>query len=163
MYFNSPKTLEELRNEYKKLCFQFHPDVSGFDSTDIMKQINLEYENLSNELAKGSKFVDSEMEFSALYKEKIEALIKIKGILIEIIGNWIWVTGETKANKEYLKELKFSYAPKKQAWFFKNYVYHKKTSEKDLDTIREMYGSTVVSNSKREDEQRHETNQLAFS
>jgi hypothetical protein len=43
--------------------------------------------------------------------------------------------------------MKFSFAPKKCAWFFKNYVYYKKGSEKGLDEIRNMYGSTVVNNS----------------
>ena len=144
--FVKPENLQQLRDQYKNLCFKYHPDVSGFDSTEIMKEINVEYLRLSEILAKGTKFYESEMNFSTLYQEKIEILIKLKGLTLEIIGNWLWVTGDTKTHKDILKSLKFNYAPKKQAWFFKNYPYHKKQGEKPLDEIRYMYGSRIVSN-----------------
>lgn len=145
-HFNpAPGTLQELRSMFRDLAFKFHPDLTGEHNTETMKEINLEYESLSNRLADGTQFADSEKEFSTLYKEKIEVLIKLQGLFIEIIGNWLWVSGNTKEHKDKLKELKFNYAPKKQAWFFKNYPYRKKGKEKELDEIRQMYGSQVVS------------------
>jgi len=149
-HFTSPKDLSELRNQYKTLVFKHHPDVSGYDSIEVMKLINNEYEKLTKDLARGLKYEDSEIEFSELFRQKIEVLLKLDGILIEIIGNWIWVTGETKKHKDALKEMSFRFAPKKVAWYFKNYKFYKRNKEKDLDEIRSMYGSQVVNGMKKE-------------
>lgn len=140
-HFNNIADLNELRKAYRELSFINHPDVSGFDSTLIMQEINAEYKELGDLLAASGKFADSEIEFNSLYKEKIEALIKIKNISIELIGNWIWVTGETKAIKETLKGMKFRFAPLKKAWYFKNYSYVKKTTENvSFEEMRALYG-----------------------
>ena len=47
-----------------------------------------------------------------------------------------------KAHKEMLKELKFRYAHKKQAWYYHTEPYRKKSKrELTLDEIRDMFGS----------------------
>ena len=154
-YFNQPKSLQELRDQYKALCFQFHPDVSVRDTTADMQVINAEFDELSKELAKGQKYEESEIKFNDLYKEKIDVLIKLKGIQIEIIGNWIWVTGDTKPIKDVLKGLGFTFSPNKVAWYFKSYTYWKRGKEElSLGVIRSMYGSTKVSGSGEPDDNR---------
>ena len=55
MYFESPKTLEELKNQFRKLALKFHPDRNMDDieaSTQAMKDINAEYEKLFDLLEK---------------------------------------------------------------------------------------------------------------
>ena len=44
-YFNNPKTLEELRKQYKNLLKKYHPDNVG-GSEEATKDINNEYEAL---------------------------------------------------------------------------------------------------------------------
>lgn len=39
-YFNNPKTLEELKKQYKKLVMENHPDKGG--DLEKMKAINVE-------------------------------------------------------------------------------------------------------------------------
>jgi curved DNA-binding protein CbpA len=146
-HFQNISDLTSLRNEYKKLAKQFHPDLSGFDSTIIMQEINNEYDLIGSQLAKGSKFEESENELNKLYKEKIETLIKINNLFVEVIGNWIWVTGDTKEHKDLLKELKFRFAPVKKAWYFKTYSYKKKQGEYvDFEGMRQMFGSKKFAN-----------------
>ena len=43
-YFNNCKSIEDVKKLYKKLCKQYHPDLNKDDTTEIMKQINAEYE-----------------------------------------------------------------------------------------------------------------------
>lgn len=43
-------------------------------------------------------------------------LLTFKNCKIEIIGNWIWVSGNTKYYKEILKSLKFNWINNKKAW-----------------------------------------------
>ena len=52
------------------------------------------------------------------------------------------MTGDTKEHKNILKELKFRYAHKKQAWYYHTEPYKKKGKrELTLDEIRDMFGS----------------------
>ena len=74
-YFNpTPANLQELRTMYKTLVFRYHPDVHPELSGDEMKAINTQYEDLSRILAHETKFEESELHFSDLYKDIIEAL-----------------------------------------------------------------------------------------
>ena len=47
-YFANIKTLDELKAQYRRLAMQYHPDRGG--STEIMQQINAEYERLHERL-----------------------------------------------------------------------------------------------------------------
>ena len=68
--------------------------------------------------------------------------MKMDDIVIEIIGCFIWVTGNTRTYKDRLKELKFQWHSKKFAWYLKPEDYKKRSrGDYDLDEIREMYGT----------------------
>jgi hypothetical protein len=56
---------------------------------------------------------------------------------------FVWVTGDTKPNKDKLKALGFQWHSKKSAWFLAPEDYRKR-SRKDytMDTIRAMYGTS---------------------
>jgi predicted solute-binding protein len=62
-----------------------------------------------------------------------------------LVGAWIWVTGNTRPNKEILKAAGFLFASKKVAWYFRTAEYKvSKGGKKSLDEIREKYGSEVL-------------------
>ena len=44
-YFDNPKTLEELRRQYKELLKKYHPDNAN-GSTHATQEINAEYDAL---------------------------------------------------------------------------------------------------------------------
>ena len=77
----------------------------------------------------------------------IDALLNFD-LTIEIIGTWIWVSGDTFAVKAQLKELGFKWASKKKAWYWhpEGYVrMHKKNFT--LDEIKNMHGSQTLKTS----------------
>ena len=46
-WFQNPKTLEELKKQYKRLAMQHHPDIGG--NVRDMQEINAEYnQNTTN-------------------------------------------------------------------------------------------------------------------
>jgi hypothetical protein len=47
-FFEGIKTLDELRKEYRRLAFLYHPDKGG--DTAIMQVINYQYDRLSKKL-----------------------------------------------------------------------------------------------------------------
>ena len=145
MFINC-KTLEELKKAYHAAALKAHPDKGG--STEAMQAVNNAYDKyfpiLKNKhLNKDGKMYEKENdEAPDYYKDIIEKLMKFEGCYIEIIGCFIWVSGETKPHKDSLKELGFKWHSTKECWYLAPEGYKKHTAKKyELDEIRNMYGS----------------------
>jgi len=75
----------------------------------------------------------------------IDKIINLKGIVIELIGVWLWVSGETKQHRTILKEAGFWFAPKKCMWYFRPENFKRNTHKPiDINAIRSKYGSDVI-------------------
>ena len=153
-YFDNPQTLEDLKKQYRELALKHHPDRGG--SNEAMKAVNNEYDNLFNKLKDIHRTKDGETytannetnETPEQFKSIIDELMKFDGIVIEIIGCFLWVTGNTKPYKDYLKALNLKWHSKKFAWYLKPEDYKKRSrGDYDLDQIRTMYGSDGAVNS----------------
>ena len=60
-HFTNIDSVETLKKQYKTLCKKYHPDLNhDTDTTDIMKQINAEYEKLFNEYKNIHKTAEGE-------------------------------------------------------------------------------------------------------
>ena len=147
-WFEKIKTLDELRTAYRKLAMLHHPDKGGLLSD--MQEINNEYETLSRLIIDGNfDFSEGrktyEHQASENIMEKINEIISIEGIIIEIIGSWIWITGNTKPVKGDLKNASFRFSQNKLAWYFHCDGYRKRNGKiHSMDQIREMWGSESV-------------------
>lgn len=145
-YFKNVSNLEELRKEYKRLLKQYHPDNGG--SEEITKAINLEYEKLF-EMLKNTSSIQKEKEqynkeMDAAFRDILNQVIDLD-INIEIIGSWIWVSGNTYNVKETLKRLGFNWINKRKMWAWHQEEYTKKrNSNKSLDELRSYYGSELI-------------------
>lgn len=156
-WFNNPTTAEELKKEYKKLALKNHPDMGG--STEAMQEINAEYDYLFARLKDTHRSATGETytaktettETAEQFRAIIEKLIHLDGIAIEICGSWVWVTGNTFAHKEELKKLSFRYSKGKNAWYYHEPGYHKKSRKSfTLEDIRDMFGSETVNGSQQD-------------
>lgn len=47
-WFKTAHTLEDVKHTYRTLCKQYHPDIHGAATEEIMKEINAEYERAFN-------------------------------------------------------------------------------------------------------------------
>jgi curved DNA-binding protein CbpA len=147
-YFNpTPRTLEELKKQYRELAMKHHPDMGGSDET--MKAVNAEYDRLFPKLKNVHQNKDGETyeretaETSEFFKDLISDLMSMDNIIIEIIGCFVWVTGDTRPNKDRLKALNFKWHMKKSAWYLAPDDYKKRSRKNyELDEIREMYGTS---------------------
>lgn len=149
-YFTNCKTLEELRKEYKKFLKQYHPDQPE-GSEEATKEINVEYEILFAILKNNQKKNDAAKtadnfneEFDRRFREALKAIIDLN-INIEIIGSWIWVSGETFAVKETLKGNGYRWIHSRKMWAFHCEPFIKNTKkQKSMEELRKIYGSDIV-------------------
>lgn len=134
-FFQSVTTIEELKKQYRKLALKFHPDKGGNPQDFI--QLKEEYDQLFKQLNKTDELKDT-------FRNIIDSLIKYD-IEIEIIGTWVWITGNTYAIKSKLNELGFKWARKKKAWYWHEGEY-KKVNKKQftLDDIRNMHKVQII-------------------
>jgi hypothetical protein len=146
-WFNECLTLEEVKAAYKKLAKQYHPDLGG--DTATMQEINKEYAFASAKAIKGANLSEEETEHEILsseeYRKAIEKIIHLEGIVIELVGYWIWVTGNTYPVRANLKDAGFFFAPKKLAWYFRTAEFKVSNGgKKSLAEIRNKYGSEIL-------------------
>ena len=149
-YFTpTPETLEQLKKAYRKLAMTHHPDAGG--SNEDMKIINAEYSALFEKLkdihvnSEGETYSKETTETSEQFIEIIDRLIRFEFIIIEIIGSFIWVSGNTKPYKDQLKEMNFRWSSNKLSWYLPPDGYKKRNRKNySMDDIREMYGSQEI-------------------
>lgn len=153
-YFSECKNQEEAKKLYKELARKNHPDIGGDLKT--MQEINAEYAKFqamganANARARQTEAHANGKKSAADYQDldevtekvrvKIEFALNLSGVEIELMGLWVWLTGNTKEHKEALKADGWKWAPKKSAWYFAGVpTFNRK--ETSLDEIRETYGS----------------------
>ena len=154
-WFKGVKDLNELRRVYRTLALKYHPDKGG--DTASMQEINNEYDKLSKVLIEtNTDFSEErkvyESQVSEDLKEKVAQVIILPGVTVEIIGSWIWITGDTKPVKEELKKSGFKFSRKKTAWYWHLGRYRKRTKKHyDMVDIRNMF---VTHRVERDEEER---------
>lgn len=113
-YFENCQTLEDAKALYKELVKKNHPDIGGDLRT--MQEINAEYAKFQANTAytgarkrqqeanaEGKKSAGDYQDLNAVseaLREKIYFALNLAGVEIELMGLWIWLTGNTKEHKE---------------------------------------------------------------
>lgn len=146
-FFKDVKTIEELKEQYKKLAFEHHPDRGG--KTADMQQINNEYDELLKQVknvhtaANGKTYTkaDERADVPDNFREIINAIITFN-CRIELCGSWLWVFNGY-AYREQLKEFGFFYCSGKKAWAWTDNP-TKNKYHLSLDDIRRMHGSEII-------------------
>jgi hypothetical protein len=147
---NSIKDLDDLKRQYRKLSMIYHPDKGG--SVEQMQELNDEYDKLRTKLKHGANLSEEESrledELDQVYKDVIAALVIMPNIEIELIGKWIWISGDTFPIKDMIKELGFKFAGNKKMWYWHAQDDYKKKSKQkySIDEIRDMYKNEKIQN-----------------
>ena len=140
--FKGIEGINEAKKVYKELAKKLHPDVGG--STELFKTLNHVYNHI---LEHGLSFLD-ESQFDLELEKVISKILHYENIIIEVVGSWIWLSGDTKAIKETLKELNFKWARKKKMWYYGE-MKGRNPKQKSMEDIKAKYGCQEVKSRQR--------------
>jgi len=115
-FFKDCETVEQVRAQYKDLAKQHHPDLGG--DTETMQRLNTEYSFAIAKILKGEKLTQEEIDeaiiLSEKHREALEKIMGLDGLVIELVGTWIWVSGNTYPNRKAIDAAGFEWAPLKR-------------------------------------------------
>ena len=112
----------------------------------MMQAVNQAYEALKD--YSGMVEVDeTQLNYGEELNDALNKIIHLSGLIIEICGAWVWVTGDTKPHSKELGKngAGFFWAKKKKAWYFRPSDWKSASRGNwSLDDIRNGHGSQSV-------------------
>ncbi len=148
MYLNGCKTIEELKQCYRSWTKKLHPDCGGSD--EEMKVLNAEYEKcfeiLKNKHNAAADEAHQTTETAAEFIEILEKLRNCHGLIIELCGSWLWISGNTYENRDTLKEAGCRWSKNKNKWYWRHEEDKPERKHKSMSMqwIRDRYGSETL-------------------
>jgi hypothetical protein len=159
-YFASCNTLDDAKLAYKTFAKILHPDINKSETAtaDFQEMCN-QFDSFQ---PKKLKFEKEMNEFNgAEYRTVLEQLWKLDGVIVEICGSYLWLSGETKKHLFQIKAIespmfeKPMWAKNKEMWFFKPKGYKSQNRKVfDINQIRAKYGSIDANERKSGTEQK---------
>lgn len=150
-YFTECKTIEDVKKVYHENAKRLHPDAGGnaADFREMMAEYKIIFERLKNihTNSKGETYKKEEetTETPEEYANIINSIIKMQGVKIEIIGTWIWCSGNTRIYAEDLKNAGFWWSKSKKAWYRTGETSHKKRRGRySMNQLRSRWGSQEI-------------------
>lgn len=146
-------TLAIVKLAYRRACKKYHPDINPA-GLEMMKAVNNAYEfmkTLDYADPKNTDHENDQPDYGDELNTALNAAMELHGLLIELCGSWIWISGDTKTHKAALKDAGFKWAHKKVQWYFRpaNFKSFGGKKRRSMDSIREKYGSTVYRQNQR--------------
>lgn len=135
--------IDALKKQYFKLAKKYHPDAGG--TTAQFQTLQSEYEKLLNNLLNGSNLnkeqKENEVIIDKAIRDVIDALINIENINIELIGKWLWISGNTYPVRQILKNAGLVFIKKegKPYWVYKG-VESTSRGKTSMEEIKKKYG-----------------------
>jgi hypothetical protein len=152
-HFNNIKNLEELRKIYRDLLKKNHPDNGG--NVEIMQEINAEYDRmfkiLKHTAGTTATADDTETDFTAETDARIREILSkliMYDLTIEVVGSWVWVSGNTYAYREQIKDAGLKWSKARKMWYYAPTDHKRHRGSKDsFEEIKSKYGSQKVKTS----------------
>jgi hypothetical protein len=141
------KDLDQLKKEYFKLAKTYHPDAGG--TKEQFQALQNEYEKLLKNLINGSSLSSdqkkNEFEVDKAIRDIIDSIISLEGINIELVGKWLWISGNTYPVRNELKKAGLLYIKKDgfPYWVYKGSM-SRGRGNLSIDEIKQKYGSRVI-------------------
>lgn len=148
-YFHDCNDQKAIKTRFRELVMIHHPDRGG--DTATMQEINAQYEAaMRASYTADEKTAESVEWWMEQEQAMMEILAKLAAngladaLTIELMGVWLWVSGDTKPHKEALKESGLFWSKQKSAWYWRSPAHRmprRNAPNKSLDELRAGFGS----------------------
>ena len=135
---NSTKEVEQRFQELSRV-FSGQNEMMGLIKADYTVLRQTQAISKPVETAKGKLTMNAMV-------DALHSKVKSEGIHVEIIKDWLWVSGKTFDVRDDLKELGFRYSSDKKSWYWRDEE-KRITGKHDplsFDEIRSKYGTREV-------------------
>lgn len=167
-YFTGHTDVNEIKNLYRDLIFQCHPDrhpQSEFARwNSVTQQLNAEYHDALLGAHGQTHKGDDGKDHTYYYRRDVEQVVIDKldellrahlpeSVTIWLIGTWIWVEGTRKddlTTRNKLTTAKLMWHSKRGMWYFRTCHSRSSYSGKSFDDLKRTYDAIRVD---RDDEQ----------
>ena len=146
-FFAKCTSILEVKQDYKLIALQYHPERDG--DKEMMQKVNMDYSDIKKNPLLNFENQSQEEETDFLNFPEIIGKIITWDVSIELIGNWIWISGKTYNYRNELKKLGFRWSQNKFCWYLppKNKT-NNTPKAKTMDYIRAKHGSDTVTSTK---------------
>lgn len=150
-FFSEVSPIEQLRSQFREYCIKLHPDKGG--SHEEFVSMKAEYDEVLRRAAateggracKENRQADFTYEGDRALAEAIERFLRMPGLVIEICGKWLWMSGNTFPIHDQLSAAGARWSKAKRKWYFSPYMSAGKCRARyKMDQIRAKFGSQVI-------------------
>jgi len=137
------KDIDTLKKQYFQLAKKYHPDAGG--TTFQFQNLQAEYEKLFKSLVNGSNLSsdekDNEIVIDKAIRDIIDQIITLPNLNIEVVGKWLWVSGDTFPVYKILKSVGLQFIKKAGIpyWVYKG-VESSGRGKMSMEEIKTKYG-----------------------
>ena len=143
---NGQYTLNDIKQAYRKLASANHPDKGG--NTETMQLINTAFAELCKYFENNQTLdINQEQETAPTFDFSFLDTLKIlHGVIIEVCGYWVWLSGNTYPHKEAISNLGFKFSGAKKSWYWSPTIDTSKykRGSKSMKNIRQEFGSKII-------------------
>jgi len=147
-YFTECRTEEEVKKEFTRLAKELHPDNGG--DAEEFKKMMADYMKAAERCkgkhttADGKEYEKATATTPEEFAEIINKIIHLDGVKIEIIGAWVWVSGNTYEYRDLFKSLRFFFCKSKRAWAYNGGEGKTRRGRYSMKELRNRWGSQEV-------------------
>jgi len=148
--FASCAGVQQIKNLMREYAKRLHPDLNpGIDDGEFKSMSaayhaelqNRHLETHTDDIGKAHKYYYNEQNEQEILDKVAELLaLNLNGVVIDLVGTWIWVSGETRANRTALKSAKMRYHGKRAMWYWRKAAYKTRYSDKSFSELKSAYG-----------------------
>ena len=143
---NGQYKIADIKQVYRKLASANHPDKGG--NTETMQLINTAFAELCKYFETNETLdINQEQEHQTTFNFDFLATLKtMPGLIIEVCGYWVWLSGNTFPYKETISGLGFKFSGAKKSWYWSPTIDTNtyKRGSKSMKNIRRDYGSQII-------------------
>lgn len=166
MYFRDCKNIEDVKEAFKRYAKELHPDNGG-DAEEFKRMMQAytaackrfkgvhREQGTAGKAAAGNAAQDAHRaqddDFSAeMFADIIAKVVVMDGVDVEIVGSWIWLSGNTYFFKDRIKAAGFMWSSKHKKWYYNGSTKKsKKHSKMSFEQVRDLHGSRDIKSSRR--------------